>query len=72
MKIKKLVSNYSSSEDSIVLLHKNKRILLCTGNMLYDINLQIGFRVSTVFGVGGVDGRGSEKSSLHNRDDHAI
>ena len=55
-----------------MLLHKHKRILICTGNMLCDINGQIGFRVITVFGVGGVDSRGSEKSSLHNRDDHAI
>ena len=40
--------------------------------MLYNINLQIGFRAITVFGMGGVDVRGSEKSSLHNRDDHFI
>ena len=44
-----------------MLLHKNKRILLCTGNMLYNINLQIGFRVLTVLGVGGVDGKGLGK-----------
>ena len=49
-----------------MLLHKNKRILLCTDNILYNINLQIRFRVITVFsitvfGVGGVDGRGLGK-----------
>ena len=35
-----------------MLLHKKKRPLLCTHNMLYNINLQIGIRVITVFGVG--------------------
>ena len=35
-----------------MLLHKSKRILLSTGNMLYNINLQIGFRAITVFRVG--------------------
>ena len=35
-----------------MLLHKNERILLCTGNMLYNINHQIGFGAITVFGVG--------------------
>ena len=40
--------------------------------MLYNINHQIGFRAITVFVVGGVDGRGSEKSSLYSSDDHAI
>ena len=34
-----------------MLLRKNKTILICTGDMLCNINLQIGFRVITVFGV---------------------
>ena len=55
-----------------MLHHKNKIILSCTGKMLYNINLQIGFRAITVFVVGGVDGRGWKKSNLHNRDDNTI
>ena len=35
-----------------MLLHINNRILLCTGNMLYNIDLQIGFQAITLFGVG--------------------
>ena len=31
-----------------MLLRKHKRILICTGNMLCNNNLQIGFRVITV------------------------
>ena len=49
-----------------MLLHNNKRILLCTGNMLYNIHLQVRFRVITVssitvFGVGELDGKGLGK-----------
>ena len=35
-----------------MLLHKNKRILICTGNMLCNINLHIGFRVIQYLGWG--------------------
>ena len=49
-----------------MLLQKNKRILLCIGNMLYNINHQLeSFQTINVLGMGG-------ESILHNRNDHAI